>query len=156
MPERWDCLYADRITEEGRIVLKKPPEYGLMYNSAGDDQPKVRKSLPRECGDIRSNSEGDKIQKATAIATIFNRPKLNSSKGLVVRGFRGRTPLPGLQRVLIKTRGKALRRKGSTGWLVYVSPDERFYEIADRDLGDELTIEQASKTRSCIGVFNGG
>ena len=146
MPERWDCIYVDRIRSNGRTYLTQPQEYGLMR---GDQ--KVTKSISTPCGQLKGYSNETKILIATAMATAFNRTRLKCSNGLIVRGFEGRTPVPSLQRALIRTQGKNLRVKGSTGWIVYISPEERFYSIIDgRYKGDELTEQQSKMIHSCV------
>jgi len=153
MPERWDCIYVDKIKPGGRIYLTQPQKYGFMYISQAEtfNKVKVRKSIPRECGEIKGSSNENKILVATAIATALNRTGLKSSNGLIIRGFKGRTPFPGLQTALIETEGKGLRVKGSTGWVVYISPEERFYSIVNgRYEGDELTEQQNKLIHSCI------
>ena len=124
MPERWDCIYVDKIKPGGRIYLTQPQKYGFMYISQAEtfNKVKVRKSIPRECGEIKGSSNENKILVATAIATARNRTDLKSSNGLTVRGFKGRTPLPGLQTASIETKGKGLRVEGSTGWVVIYPP----------------------------------
>lgn len=153
MPERWDCIYVHKIKPSGRIYLAQPQKYGVMYRSQVEtfNKVKVRKSIPRECGQIKGSSDENKILVATAIATALNRTNLKSSNGLIVRGFEGRTPFPGLQTVLIGTQGKSLRVKGSTGWVVYISPEERFYSIINgRYKGDELTEQRSKMIHGCI------
>ena len=151
--EKWDCLYVDRIENDGQIVLEKPQRYGIMYISQKRDfykTGKVRKSIPKECGEIKGSSIESKILVATSIATALNQYDLSSSEGLVVRRFKVRTPLPGLQTALIETRGSGLRDKGSTGWLVYISPEEGFYHIVGTKLGERFPTELTEKVRSCI------
>ncbi len=151
MPERWDSLYVDRIESTGRIFLMQPQEYGVMYKGQAETSNKVRKSIPRECGYIKGCTNENKILIATAIATALNRKNLESSKGLIVRGFKGRTAFPGLQTALIKTRRESLRVKGSTGWIVYISPAERFYSIVNgKYKGEELTEHQSKMIHNCI------
>lgn len=153
MPERWDCIYVDRIKPSGRIYLTQPQKYGFMYINKAEalDKPKVRKSIPEEFGQIKGRSNENKTLKATAIATARNRTELKSSNGMVVRGFKGRTPLRGLQTALIEAEGKGLRVKGSTGWLVYISPEETFYSIINgKYKGDQLTGQQTKMIHSCI------
>lgn len=153
MPEKWDCIYVDRVHSNGRIYLKKSQKYGLTYVSEIDtpNKAKVRKSIPRECGPVKGSSNENKILIATAIANALNRKNLKSSKGLILRFFKGRTSLPGLKTVLIKTQGKSLRVKGSTEWVVYISPKERFYCVTDkRYIGDELTERQNKTIHGCI------
>lgn len=153
MSERWDCIYVDKTKPSARIYLTQPQKYGFMYISEPEalDKPKVRKSIPEELGQIKGLSNKNKILKATAIATAGNRTHLRSSNGLIVRGFKGRIPFPGLQTALIETEGKGLRVKGSTGWLVYISPEERFYSVINgRYKGDELTKQQSKMIHDCI------
>lgn len=146
MAERWDCIYIDRVDSNGRIYLTQPQEYGLMRR----DQ-KVTKSVLTACGQLKGSSNETKILIATAMATSFNRSDLKSSNGLIVRGFKGRTAIRGLQTASIRTQRKNLRVKGSTGWVVYISPEERFYSIIDgRYKGDELTQQQSRMIDSCI------
>ena len=153
MPERWDCIYVDRMYSNGRIYLTQPQEYGFMYvtKSNSPSKPKVRKSIPEKCGPVKGSSNKNKILIATAIATALNRKNLKSSNGLILRFFKGRTPLPGVKTILIKTQGKGLRVKGSTGWVVYISPEERFYCVTDkRYIGDELTERQNKIIHGCM------
>lgn len=153
MSERWDCIYVDRIESNGRIYLTQPQEYEFMYISQVEtfNKVKVRKSIPRECGQIKGSSNENRILIATAIATGLNWSNLESSNGLIVRGFEGRTPFPGLQTALIKTQRKNLRVKGSTGWIVYISSEKRFYSIINEKYkGDELTEQQSRMIHNCI------
>ena len=153
MPERWDCIYVNRVHSNGRIYLTQPQKYGLMYTSEIDtpNKVKVRKSIPKECGHIKGSSNENKILIATAIATALNRDNLKSSNGLVVRTFKGRTSFPGLKAALVKTQGKNLRVKGSTEWMIYISPKQRFYSIINKKYrGNELTEQQNKIIRSCI------
>jgi hypothetical protein len=154
LPEKWDCLFVNRINSVSRrIYLEKPPDYGFMYLSKDgtiNEKKKVRNSIMRECGQIKGSSNENKILIATALAIAFNRKRLKTSDGLIIRGFKGRTPFPGLQTSLIITKGQSLRIKGSTGWLVYVSPEEKFYTVTGKYLGNELTTQQHVKICSCI------
>ncbi len=151
MPERWDSIYVDRIESTKRIYLTQPQEYGFMYMGQVETSDRVRKSIPRECGQIKGRSNENKILIATAITTALNRNNLKSSKGLIVRRFKGQTPFPGLQTALIKVHGKSLRVKGSTGWIVYISPEERFYSIVNGSYKDkELTKQQSKMIHNCI------
>jgi hypothetical protein len=154
MPERWDCIFVDRIGPKGRIYLTQASKYGHMYvaeNHTPAEEPKVRKSIPRDCGPIKGMSNESKILCATAIATALNRNDIRSSKGIVIRGFKGKTPFPGLQTALAKIEGKTLREEGTTGWLVYVSSNEEFCHIADeRFIGEELSAERTAKITECI------
>lgn len=146
MPERWDCIYVDRIKPSGRIYLTRPEEYGPMRRGQ-----KVTKTICKVCGQLKGSSNETKILIATAMATSFNRTRLKRSNGLIVRGFKGRIPYKGLPTALIKTRGKSLRIKASTGWIVYISPEEKFYSVINgRHKGDELTGQQSKMIRSCI------
>ncbi len=145
MAERWDCIYIDRVDSNGWIYLTQSQEYGLMCR----DQ-KVTKSVLTPCGRLKGSSNETKILVATAMATAFNRTSLKSSTGLIIKGFEGRTPLPGLQTALIEIEEKNLRVKGSTGWIVYISPGERFYSIINgRYKEDELTEQQSRMIHSC-------
>ena len=150
--ERWDCIYVDRINPDGRIYLTDPQQYGFMYSAEKGEmsETKVRKSIPTKCGQIIGLSNDKKILKATAIAAAFNRTKLKKSKGLVIRGFKGQTPSPGLQIALIKTEGKHLRVERSKEWLVYVSPDGKFFSITDSHKGEELLEEQSKMIHECV------
>jgi len=153
MVGRWDCIFIGHIDSNGRIYLTKPQEYGLMYLSR-DGTPaketKVRKSIPKQCGSIEGSSNENQILIATAFASVCNRKKLKLSDGLVLRGFEGETPLEGLQTALIRTQGKSLRIRESTGWLVYISPEEKFYSIIGKYLGEELSTQQYEKIRNAI------
>jgi len=159
MTERWDCIFVDRI-EGRRIYLTKPQKYGCMYENVKRDSSeeiKVRKTIPKECGIIKGLSNENKVLCATAIAVAYNRNKLKSSNGLIVRGFKGRTPFPGLQTALIETQGMNLRKKGTTGWLTYISPNEEFYYIRDaKSRGEKLLPELAEKINSCIEYIMNG
>ncbi len=154
MPERWDCIFVERISPKGRIYLTQPPKYGHMYIAQDRTQaedPKVRKSIPPDCGPIKGLSNESKILCATAIATALNRNNIKSSEGIIVRGFKGRAPLAGLQTTLTKTQGKTLREEGTTGWLVYVSRNEEFYGVADeRFVGEKLSAERVDKIGGSI------
>jgi len=150
MPERWDCLYVDQIgPEDGRIYLKSPLKYGNMYQitDISSDEQKVRKSIPAKGGPIIGLSNESKVLKATAIATAFNRSNLPSpkSKGLVLRAFKGKTAYPGLLESLIKTQKETLRLKGSTDWIIYISPEEKFFIIINKYICDELPEVQSKK-----------
>ena len=146
MAERWDCIYIDRVDSNERIYLTQPQEYGLMRR----DQ-KVTKSVLTACGRLKGSSNETKILVATAMTTAFNRTNLKSSTGLIIRGFEGRTPVKGLQTVIIEIQRKSLRVKESTGWVVYISPEERFYSIINgRYKGDELTQQQSRMIHSCV------
>ncbi|MFQ5874518.1 MAG: hypothetical protein ACE5JL_12055 [Dehalococcoidia bacterium] len=156
MPERWDCIYVDRIAPNGRIYLTQPQKYGFMYRSRGQasDEARVRKAIPPECGQLKGTSNENKILIAVSIAAALNQDKLKSSEGLVVRGFIGQTPFPGLQTALIQTKRKNLRVQGSTGWIVYISPEERFFAIAKgRCKGDEIIGQQSDMIHDCIASF---
>lgn len=156
MAERWDCIFVERIDPRGRIYLTNPQKYGYMYiTQAGtpSEETVVRKSIPVECHQIKGSSNENKILIATAIAAALNRNDIKNSNGIVIRGFKGRTALPGLQTALIKTQGKTLREKGTTGWLVYVSPAEVFHAINGRFIGDKLSQEQVEKIKGCISYI---
>lgn len=150
MQERWDCIFVERIDSTGQIYLTRPLKYGYMYKSREGAPSEVRKSVPKECGEIAGLSDENKILLATAIATALNRNKIKSSGGLIVRGFSGKTPFFGLQTALIKTQGKSLRTEGTTVWLIYVSPTEEFHHVEGRHFGDKLSPENYLKIFSCI------
>lgn len=153
MPERWDCLYIGRIDSKRRIFLKSPQEYGFMYlsrNQIHNSKTKVRKSIPKDCGKIFGQSNRDKILKAIAIAVSFNRRNLKGSKGLVLREHSCRTTHLGLQTILLKCKGKALREKGTTDWLIYISPEKEFYYLYGRYILESLLIEDIALINSCI------
>ena len=97
MAERWDCIYIDRVDSNERIYLAQPQEYGLMRR----DQ-KVTKSVLTACGRLKGSSNKTTILVATAMTTAFNRTNLKSSTELIIRGFEGRTPVKGLQTVIIE------------------------------------------------------
>lgn len=147
MPERWDCLYVDHIESDGRIYLVSPPKYGNMYQitDISSDEKKVRKSIPKEGGPIIGSSNESKVLKATAIATALNRSNLALSNGLVLRAFMGKTAYPGLLQSLIKTQKESLRVKGSTDWIIYISPEIKFFIIINKFKCDELSETQSKK-----------
>ncbi len=156
MAERWDCIFVERIDPTGRIYLTNPQKYGCMYVTQAripSEETRVRKSIPRECNQIKGSSNENKILIATAIAAALNHNDNKSFNGIVIRGFKGRTALPGLQTALIKTEGKTLREKGTTGWLIYISPNEIFYEIKGGFIGDKLSQEQVEKIKGCISYI---
>lgn len=154
MPERWDCIFVDRIGSKGRIYLTQPAKYGYMYvveDGTPAEEPKVRKSIPIGCGSIKGLSNESKILFATAIATALNRKLLRSSNGMIVRGFRGKTPFPGLQSALTTTRGGTLREEETTGWLVYVTSREEFCYVANaKFIGEELPREHIENIAGCM------
>jgi hypothetical protein len=153
MPERWDCMFVDRIEPDGRIVLAWPPEYGFMYADAEGNPSveKVRKSLPDRCGSILGGSNESKVLMVTAIVTALNLKRLTSSNGLIARGFSGKTPIPGLQTALNLTRGESLRIRGTTGWLVYVTPQQNFHNVdRGRYRGAQLSIKKTQLIQSGI------
>lgn len=153
MAERWDCIYVDRIWQDDRIYLTNPQIYGHMYlkKSGDNDEVKVRKSIPKDIPPFEGLSQDNKILKATAIATAMNGSDLKSSNGLVLRGFKSKTPFTGLQEALIKTKKENLRIKGSTGWLIYISPQEKFYLIVDGYYkSNELSRSNTEMINKCI------
>jgi hypothetical protein len=153
MPERWDCMFVDRIERNGRIVLARPADYGFMYADAEGNLSveKVRKSLPDRCGSIFGGSNESKILMVTAIVTALNRKGLTSSNGLIVRGFSGKAMSPGLQTALNLTRGEGLRNRGTTGWLVYVTPQQNFYNVdRARFKGTQFSMPQTQLVQSGI------
>ncbi|MEI6154054.1 MAG: hypothetical protein WCQ90_08190 [Deltaproteobacteria bacterium] len=157
MPERWDCIFVEKISPKGRVYLTKPLKYGYMYTSHDGtpaEKPKVRKSIPSDCGPIKGLSNESKILSATAIATALNRSDIKLFEGLIIRGFKGRPPFPGLQTALIKTHGKTLREEGTTEWIVYVSRKEEFYYVVDdKSLGETLSAEHIEKINACISYI---
>ena len=156
MVERWDCIYVDRIDQDSRIYLTSPQIYGRMYlkTDRDTDEIKVRKSIPKDIFPFESHSQDNKILKAIAIAATFNRSDLKSSNGLVLRGFKGRTPFPGLQASLIQTKKENLRIKGTTGWLIYISPQERFFYIVDDYYKyNEISKNDTEMLNKCINYI---
>jgi hypothetical protein len=153
MPERWDCMFVDRIEPDDHIVLAWPREYGFMYADAEGNPSvgKVRKSLPDRCGSIFGGSNESKVLMVTSIVTALNLKKLTSSNGLIVRGFSGKPPVPGLQTALNLTRSEGLRIRGTTGWLVYVTPQQNFHNV-DRAhyKGAQLSMTQTQLVQSGI------
>jgi len=147
MSERWDCIFVDRIELDGRIYLTQPQEHGFMYVSFGGEPSssmKIRKSIP-ECEPIKGSSNENKMLRAIAISTALDRLPLQSSRGLVVRGFDALNKPLSIQIVKQKDHevspriGGTPRVKGTTGWIAYISPKERFYLIVnDRYQGAEL------------------
>ncbi len=154
MPERWDCIFVDRIEPDKRIVLTQPSWYGIMHIERGelpDSTQKVRKSIPPRCGPLEGRANDKKVLVAIALASAGNLQHLKSSSGLVVRGFEGQTPYPGLQTALSKTRGEGLRVTGSTGWLVYISPKGEFHCVLPGRLkGPEISVEDSRSINACI------
>ena len=151
--ERWDCIFVDRIELDGRIYLTQPQEYGFMYTRHGpaNMDVKVRKSIPTLCGQIEGSSNVNKMLKAIAISTALNRQCLKSSHGLVVRGFEDKHGLS-LQSIMPPriNGGVTGRIEGTTGWIAYVSPEERFYFIDGKYKSDELPEKQSELIRGCI------
>ena len=130
--ERWDCIFVDRIESDGRIYLTQPQKYGHMY--AGDGAKKVRESIPTApCGQIAGSSNESKKLKAIAIATAYNRQSLNSSNGLVARGFEYDGHVKLVRAMPPQIAGERTGRiGGTTGWIAYVSleeDEEEFYLI---------------------------
>lgn len=151
--ERWDCIFVDRIESGGRIYLTQPQKYGHMY--AGDGA-KVRKSIPTApCGQIKGSSNVSKKLKAIAIATAYNRQSLNSSNGLVVRGFEYDGQFKLLRPLPPLIAGEVTGRiGGTTGWIAYVSLEEEFYLINGengRYKSAKLPGTQSDLIRGCIG-----
>ena len=154
MPDRWECVFVDRIESSGRIVLTNRPLFGLMW-SRSEDSPdasiKVRKTLPHECGQLTGRANDIEILKATAIATAFNLPAINQSAGLLVKRYRGLPAGSGRQTALSKTQGRSLRNRGTTEWLVYISPKSRYFNIVNKRFkGHELPKEDVQAISSCV------
>lgn len=156
MVERWDSIYVDRIEQDNRICLTSPRIHGYMYlKTDGDtDEFKVRKSIPKDIFPFEGQSQDNKIFKATAIATAMNRSDLKSSNGLVLRTSKSRISFPGLQESLIQTKKENLTIKDSMNWLIYISPQERFFSIVDNcykynELSKKIT-EMINKCINCI------
>jgi len=151
--ERWDCLFVNRVSSNGRIYLTNPQEYGAMYisPSVGDKPRKVRDSIPNDCGPIRGLAYEDKLLKTIAISIALNKEQLLKSKGLVVRGFIEGTPFATPDSWIINSPGIGLHLKGTTGWIAYVSPSLRFYSIINgRYEGSELRAQQANAIKGCV------
>ena len=151
--ERWDCIFADRIEPDGRIYLTSPQQYGFMYTSGNleVETPKVRKSIPGECGPIKGSSNKDKLMIAIAISTAFNKKRLGGSSGLVLRGFTGGTPFATPETWIVNSPGTGLRVKGTTGWIAYVSPDMKFHMVVnDRYKDNELPDQQTRTIHGCV------
>lgn len=159
MAERWDCIFVERIDSEGRIYLTNPQKYGHMYETqygTCSTDSKVRKSIPKDCGPIKGASNESKILSATAIAVAYNIEEIKSSNGLIIRGFNGQTAFSGLQTALIELQGKTLRERGTTGWLVYVSPIEEFYHVDEKYIGEKLAPESTEKINGAITHIKNG
>jgi len=150
-PERWDCIFVNRITQEGRIYLTSPQQFGVMYTSNSDIYPaKVKKSIPKECGPIKGSSNENKLTIAIAIAAAYNKERVQTSGGLVLRGFIGGTPFATPGTWIINSPGIGLRVKGTTGWIAYISPDMRFYIVTNRYKGNEIADQQTRAINDCI------
>jgi hypothetical protein len=146
-------MFVDRIERDGLIVLAHPAKYGFMYadTEGNPSVEKVRKSLPDRCGRIFGGSNENKILMVTAIVTALNLKRLTSSNGLIVRGFSGKTPVPGLQTALNLTRREGLRVRGTTGWLVYITPQQNFHNVdRARYKGAQVSMTQTQLVRSGI------
>ncbi|NQW21897.1 MAG: hypothetical protein HQ475_00470 [SAR202 cluster bacterium] len=154
MPDRWECAFVDRIESDAKIVLSKGRQFGLMWprtESLPDALIKVRKTLPLECGQLTGRANDNEILKAAAIATAFNRPAINQSSGLVVKVFRGLPAGSGRQTALLKTQGRSLRNRGTTEWLIYISPEGQYFNIRNkRFMGSELPQEDVQAISSCV------
>ena len=155
MPERWESVFVKRIESNGRIKLTKGAPFGLMW-PRNEDFPdaslKVRKTMPQHCGQLIGRAGDVETLKAAAIATAFNLPELSQSNGLVVKHFRGLPAGSGRQTALRKTQGRALRNKGTTEWLVYISPETQYFNIVNKRFkGQELPQEDVQAICSCVG-----
>ena len=153
-PERWDCIFVDRVEPSGRIYLTNPQRFGDMYFSANSDigTRKVRSSIPKwGCGTLIGSSTEAKFLKAIAISTVFNRQRLKESVGLILSGFIGGKFFATPDTWIVNSPGKGLRVKGNTGWIAYISPNERFYSIINgRYKGNELLDYQVKAIHNCI------
>lgn len=146
----WECLFVGRIGKDNRIVLRKPSEWGRMFESY---ESKLRFSIPtRACGNLLHNSNEDKVFKATAIAITYNLEELIDprTEGLIVKGVIKGSP------VLL------LGKTGSTGWLIYVTHKDadhekhklKLYYIDDnRAIGSRLSEEEEEKIFSCANSW---
>ena len=151
--ERWDCIFVDRVGANGRIYLTSPQQYGAMYVSTKPDikEQKVRNSIPKECGPMRGAYKEAKFVIAVAICTAFNRQKLKTSAGLVLRGFSQGTPFATPGTWIVNSPGIGLRVKGTTGWIACVSASGKFHTIINnRYKGNELPGKQTEAIQECI------
>ena len=107
MPDRWDCIFVDRIETDRTIKLTNPMKYGRIYGDGKGqpvDHPKARKTIP-SWQPFRDNTPRSTLLRAIAMSIALNQSELNVSNGLILRAFQARVPYPGLQTALIKTRG---------------------------------------------------
>ena len=153
MPERWDCLFVDRIESPERVVLVTPPRYGDMYSKPEGQQvsdPKVRLSLPELCDAVNGRSNESKVLRATTLAIAYNKDDLAQSNGLIVRVWDSRPRNPGLQTMLNITKRETLRVKDTTGWQVYVSPDMELFVMYGKNRKEELPEDLSRRIKVCV------
>lgn len=155
MTEQWDCIFIDRIEQDGRIYLTHPQEYGSL-SVTGD---KARRySMTRDCGSIKGHSGDNKVLIASSTAAAYNYDMLRKSRGLIVRESTGATSTMFARHkeaeymmVHPKKAWTAPRTvKGTTGWLVYISPDIDIYYVYNGHIGEQILGEDLEKIMSCI------
>ena len=157
MPERWDCLFVDRIESPERVVLVTPPRYGDMYSKPESNQmsdPKVRLSLPELCDAVTGRSNESKVLRATALAIAYNKEDLSQSNGMIVRVWDSRPRNPGLQTMLNITKRETLRVKDTTGWQVYVSPDMELFVMYGKNRKEEFPSDLTQRVKECVEQLN--
>ena len=153
MPERWDCLFVDRIESLERVVLVSPPRYGEMYSKPEMQHvsdPKVRLSVPELCDAITGRSNESKVLRSTALAIVFNKDELTQSNGLILRVWDSRPRNPGLQTMLNITKRETLLVKDTTGWQVFISPGTRLSVMYGKIRKEELPQDMSRRVKECV------
>ena len=152
-PERWDCIFIDRIDNTtGRIYLTAPYEYGYMSTT---EREKGKKAMLGGCGVIEDSSNDSKVLKATSRVIAFNYENIITSNGLIVRGFENLKPIVFHREDEIFgkkiTWPKQTKAQETNGWLIYISPEFELYYIDEdgESIGERLDIEDEEKVCSC-------
>jgi hypothetical protein len=111
---------------------------------------KVRKDIRTECGPLKGASYENKVLIATAMAVAWNDDLLKKHNGLVLRRFIRGTPFATPDTWIIGSAGIGTRVKNTTGWVVYASPEGKYYAVLDKYLGNELPSDKSQLIQECI------
>ena len=148
--ERWSCVFVDRIIDK-KIVITSPQKFGKMYTNSDDYRNKYRYSLPEKIGSISGYSNENKLIKAISITIGLNRNDLVESSGLVLRGHKGYRSVVASYSEYVDSHTKEKIIKGTTDWLIYISPQLGLFSITDdRRIGPKLNISIENSVKDYI------
>ena len=148
--ERWSCVFVDQIIDK-KIISSSPQKFGKMYTSSDNYRNKYRYSLPKKIGPISGDSNKNKLIKAISITIGLNRNDLVESPGLVLRGHKGYHSVVASYSEYVDPHTKEKIIKGTTDWLIYISPQLELFSITDdRRIGLKLDIVIENSVNECI------